>query len=402
MDRMTASICEKPYGRATFARVLVEIDSEIPLVRFVELWYESLGKVLRLRVEHDWVPPRCEECKVFGHYLSDCQKKVNVARKVNKDGENVKPSEVKNGNNGTVSGNFGGYQTRRGVYVNTASGNNTSNVNIGNKGNKEVSKKSEPVKSGNIGSVDDSVVMNDKGVPANKGKGKVDEGISGGHGNRNSGNNDNKKNEQKKNLGNKSSNKNGNVSKSGDGCNLKDVLGSKNVSTSNRFDALGSEQDSDSSEIWNDVKSQVVKACDSGIPILEGVVKGWNEDMIKYYTEKWNSRIMRNGSPEQQLELKLKSLSNRIILLNRNISVNAKMNAEKMMQKSVLTSHDNNDVSLISLRLFGTTLRFCTWTTSLCMLSGAVSDALVMLSVGSYLDELCFGFILFYCKRDLS
>ncbi|PWA55905.1 zinc knuckle CX2CX4HX4C [Artemisia annua] len=342
MDRMTASICEKPYGRATFARVLVEIDSEIPLVGFVELWYESLGKVLRLRVEHDWVPPRCEECKVFGHYLSDCQNKVNVARKVNKDGKNVKPSEVKNGNNGTVSGNvnvdevwttagnrrnrgggnnlrqgnFGGYQTRKGVYVNTASGNNTSNVNTGNKGNKEVSKKLEPVKSGNIGSVDDSVVMNDKGVPANKGKGKVDEGISGGDGNRNSGNNDNKKNEQKKNLGNKSSNKNGNVSKSGDGRNPKDVLGSKNVSTSNRFDALGS------------------------------VVKGWNEDMIKYYTEKLNSRIMMNGSPEQQLELKLKSLSNRIILLNRNISINAKMNAQKMMQKSVLTSHDSNDVSL--------------------------------------------------------
>ncbi|PWA55663.1 hypothetical protein CTI12_AA245000 [Artemisia annua] len=370
MDRMTASICEKPYGRATFARVLVEIDSEIPLVGFVELWYESLGKVLRLRVEHDWVPPRCEDCKIFGHYLSDCQNKVNVARKVDKDGENVKPSEVKNGNNGTASGkvnvdegwstagnrrnrgggnnlrqgNFGGYQARRGVYVNTASGNNTSNANTGIKGNKEVSQKSKPVKSGNIGSVDDNVVMNDKGVPANKGKGKVDEGISGGDGNRNSGNNVNKKNEQKKNLGNKNSNKNGNGSLSSDGRNSKDVLGSKNVSTSNRFDASGSEQDIDNSEIWNDVKSQVDKACNSGIPILEGVVKGWNEDMIKYYTEKWNSRIMMNGSPEQQLELKLKSLSNRIILLNRNIAVNAKMNAEKMMQKSVLTSHDSNDV----------------------------------------------------------
>ncbi|PWA51911.1 zinc knuckle CX2CX4HX4C [Artemisia annua] len=331
MDRMTASICEKPYGRATFARVLVEIDSEIPLVGFVELWYESLGKVLRLRVEHDWVPPRCEDCKIFGHYLSDCQNKVNVARKVDKDGENVKPSEVKNGNNGTASGkvnvddgwstagnrrnrgggnnlrqgNFGGYQARRGVYVNTASGNNTSNANTGNKGNKEGSQKSEPVKSGNIGSVDDSVVMNDKGVPANKGKGKVDEGISDGD----------------------------------------EVLGSKNVSTSNRFDAMGSEQDSDNSEFWNDVKSQVDKACSSGIPILEGVVKGWNEDMIKYYTEKWNSRIMMNGSPEQQLELKLKSLSNRIILLNHNITVNAKLNAEKMMQQSVLTSHDSKDVS---------------------------------------------------------
>ncbi|PWA51007.1 reverse transcriptase zinc-binding domain-containing protein [Artemisia annua] len=402
MDRMTASICEKPYGKATFARVLVEIDSEIPLVG-------------------------CEDCKIFGHYLSDCQNKVNVARKVDKDGENVKPSEGKVnvdegwstagnqrnkvGGNNLRQGNFGSYQARRGVYVNTASGNNTSNANTGKKGNKDVSQKSEPVKSGNIGSVDDSVVMNDKGVPANKGKGKVDEGISGGDGNRNSGNNVNKKNEQKKNLGNKNSNKNGNGSFSSDGRNSKDVLGSKNVSTSNHFDALGSEQDSDNSDIWNDVKSQVDKACNSGIPILEGVVKGWNEDMIngnndnkkneqkknlgnkssnkngnvsksgdgsnlkdvlgsknvstsnrfdvlgsvvkgwnedmiKYYTEKWNSRIMMNGSPEQQLELKLKSLSNRIILLNRNISVNAKMNAEKMMQKSVLTSHDSNDVSL--------------------------------------------------------
>ncbi|PWA65993.1 FAR1 DNA binding domain, Zinc finger, SWIM-type, MULE transposase domain, FHY3/FAR1 family [Artemisia annua] len=79
MDRMTASICEKPYGRATFARVLVEIDSELPLVG-------------------------CEDCKIFGHYPSDCQNKVNVARKVDKDGENVKPSETKNGNNGTASG----------------------------------------------------------------------------------------------------------------------------------------------------------------------------------------------------------------------------------------------------------------------------------------------------------
>ncbi|PWA59002.1 ulp1 protease family, C-terminal catalytic domain-containing protein [Artemisia annua] len=207
--------------------------------------------------------------------------------------------------------------------------------------------KSDPVKSANVGNVDDSVVMNDKGVPANKGKGKLDEGISSGDGNRNSGNNVTKKNEQKKNLGSNNSNKNGKGSLSNGGRNSNEVLGAKNVSTSNRFDVLGSEQDSDNSEFWNDVKSQVDKACNSGIPILEGVVKGWNEDMIKYYTEKWNTRIMMNGSPEQQLELKLKSLSNSIVLLNRNITVNAKMNAEKMMQQSVLTSHDSNDILFI-------------------------------------------------------
>ncbi|PWA56270.1 glucose-inhibited division family A protein [Artemisia annua] len=126
---------------------------------------------------------------------------VNVARKVNKEGENVKPNDVKNGNSDTGSGkanvdegwtaagnrrNRGvgnnvrqgfesSYQVRRGNYVNTASGNNASNVKSGNMGNKEVNKGSEPVNRGDIGSVDDSVVMNDKGLPVNKGKSKVDE-----------------------------------------------------------------------------------------------------------------------------------------------------------------------------------------------------------------------------------
>ncbi|PWA82783.1 zinc knuckle CX2CX4HX4C [Artemisia annua] len=89
MDRMTTSICEKPYGRASFARVLVEIDSKKALVDNVELWYESLGKILRLRVEYTWVPPRCEECKVYGHYVSECVKKVNTVSKVNKDVKQV-------------------------------------------------------------------------------------------------------------------------------------------------------------------------------------------------------------------------------------------------------------------------------------------------------------------------
>ena len=176
---MTAAICDKPYGRATFARVLVEIDSEKPSVDFVELWYEKLGKVLRLRVEHDWVPPRCEECKVFGHYLSDCKNKINVVRKVQKDGESVKPTDEKNGANNTSSdrgnmeeewsiagnrrsrgggnsgkqGMFGGYQAKRGTYVNTGSGNTSNKVNLSSMGDKQASNKSEPVKSGDRKSV---------------------------------------------------------------------------------------------------------------------------------------------------------------------------------------------------------------------------------------------------------
>lgn len=127
---------------------------------------------------------------------------------------------------------------------------------------------------------------------------------------------------------------------------MNDGLGSKNVSTSNRFDVLGSDQISDNSDVWNAVKDAVEKACGSGIPILESVVKSWNEDMVKYYTEKWNNRIMRNGSHEQQLEFEIKNLSERIVLLNQNLNSNAKSNADMMMQKTVLTTRDSSDVSL--------------------------------------------------------
>ena len=44
MDRITTSMCEKAYGRASFARVLIEVDASIGLVDNVEVWYEKLGK----------------------------------------------------------------------------------------------------------------------------------------------------------------------------------------------------------------------------------------------------------------------------------------------------------------------------------------------------------------------
>ncbi|GJV26152.1 hypothetical protein Tco_1378847 [Tanacetum coccineum] len=42
IDRITTSMCEKSYGRASFARVLVEVDAEKGLVDNVEVCYKSL------------------------------------------------------------------------------------------------------------------------------------------------------------------------------------------------------------------------------------------------------------------------------------------------------------------------------------------------------------------------
>lgn len=125
-----------------------------------------MGKILRLRVEHDWVPPRCEECKVFGHYFSDFKNKVNVAKSVNKDGETVKPKDTGNGNNNvdmgsgnsdegwtTVGnrrnrgdgisvrqGNGSGYYGRR-----MFNGNRVGGFNAGNTGNKDTSRSNDNI-----------------------------------------------------------------------------------------------------------------------------------------------------------------------------------------------------------------------------------------------------------------
>ncbi|PWA35786.1 zinc knuckle CX2CX4HX4C [Artemisia annua] len=368
MDRMTTSICEKPYGRASFARVLVEIDSSKALVDNVELWYESLGKILRLRVEYNWVPPRCEECKVYGHYLSECANKINKVSKVNKDGESVKAADVTKGNSNDVANNgdgdegwqtavnhrnsrgagyntrqgpLGGYNVRKGFNNERGGFNNKGNSNVSNMGTRNVYKKSEPVNTGNVGNVDESVIANDRGEPANKGKSKINEGGTSIAVKNINGKDDLKKNMAKNNSSNKNEkvtnkgNKSVKGNKSGNDVGDKDSLGNKCVATSNRFDLLSGDSESVESDLWKEVKGLVVVACNTGVPIAENVLKDWNADMIKFYTVKWHGRTKKRGSVKQQFESEMESLSSQIVQLNRNINNNAKLYANKMLMNSV-------------------------------------------------------------------
>ncbi|PWA49856.1 hypothetical protein CTI12_AA472200 [Artemisia annua] len=364
MDRMTTSICEKPYGRASFARVLVEIDSKKALVDNVELWYESLGKILRIRVEYAWVPPRCEECKVYGHYTSECVKKVNTVSKVNKDGENVKNTGKEKdygtglANNGdgeegwqtatnrrnnrsmgynTRQGSSGGYNGRGGISNNRGAFNYRGNQNTGNTGTRDVSKKPEPVNNGNVGKVDESVVMNDRGQNVNKGKSKVNENGTSNTGKSNKGSN-NDKEATKVNKSDKSK-------KDGNAVSTKDVSGAKNVATSNRFDLLRDDNACEEVDTWKEVKESVVVACNTCVPIAEDVLKGWNADMIKFYSVKWTNRAKNSGHVKQQLDNEMKSLVSQIVQLNRNLNKNSKLNAEKLLKESVVANQNVNDVS---------------------------------------------------------
>lgn len=72
MDKFTTDMCEKGYGRASFARVLVEVDASNGLVDSVEVWYMSLNRSMKLKVEYAWQPPLCTHSCVFGHSIEKC------------------------------------------------------------------------------------------------------------------------------------------------------------------------------------------------------------------------------------------------------------------------------------------------------------------------------------------
>ncbi|PWA92765.1 reverse transcriptase domain, Reverse transcriptase zinc-binding domain protein [Artemisia annua] len=223
---------------------------------------------------------------------------------------------------------------------------------MGNAGTRNVSQKPEPVNNGNVGKVDESVVMNDNGQNINKGKSKMNENGTSNTGKSNNGSVDSKKSMANNNYGNKNEkeaakvNKSDKSKKGGNEVSMKDVSGAKNVATSNRFDLLRDDNACEEVDPWKEVKELVVAACNTGVPIDEVVLKNWNEDMIKFYSVKWNNRSKKSGYIKQQLESEMVSLVNQIVQLNRNLNRNSKLNAEKMLKNSVLTTKDASDVSL--------------------------------------------------------
>nr|GFD01384.1 zinc knuckle CX2CX4HX4C [Tanacetum cinerariifolium] len=55
LDSYTSDMCNDSWGWSSFARCLIEET---------------------IRVEYEWRPPRCDECKIFGHVHDQCPKKV--------------------------------------------------------------------------------------------------------------------------------------------------------------------------------------------------------------------------------------------------------------------------------------------------------------------------------------
>ncbi|PWA65943.1 zinc knuckle CX2CX4HX4C [Artemisia annua] len=78
----TAEMCEKKTGRGAFARVLVQINSALEIPKFAEA---EIRKIVRkLRLEYNWIPPRCLHCKIFGHVLIDCSARPRTEAELTK------------------------------------------------------------------------------------------------------------------------------------------------------------------------------------------------------------------------------------------------------------------------------------------------------------------------------
>ncbi|GJV94626.1 hypothetical protein Tco_1546203 [Tanacetum coccineum] len=80
LDSYTSSMCMDSWGRSSFAQCLIEVNSKADLVDVVTIGIPSLTgdefTTETIRVEYKWRPPRCDECKVFGHIHDHCPKKV--------------------------------------------------------------------------------------------------------------------------------------------------------------------------------------------------------------------------------------------------------------------------------------------------------------------------------------
>ncbi|GJU44675.1 hypothetical protein Tco_1201941 [Tanacetum coccineum] len=80
MDAFTCSMCEELWGRIGFARALVEICSDSKLKREVIMVVhneDGIGYTKEvIKVEHEWQPLRCTDCKIFVHSNDMCPKIV--------------------------------------------------------------------------------------------------------------------------------------------------------------------------------------------------------------------------------------------------------------------------------------------------------------------------------------
>ncbi|GJS47941.1 hypothetical protein Tco_0598062 [Tanacetum coccineum] len=80
LDSYTAVMCTDSWGRASYARAMIELKADVDLRYTIVVDVSKFSgegfTTSTIHVEYEWAPPRCSECKVFGHVIDDCPKKI--------------------------------------------------------------------------------------------------------------------------------------------------------------------------------------------------------------------------------------------------------------------------------------------------------------------------------------
>ncbi|GKD60764.1 zinc knuckle CX2CX4HX4C containing protein [Tanacetum coccineum] len=83
LDFYTSFMCMESSGRGSFARALIELDATCGLKDMLVVAIpKSEGSGYRMetiRVAYECKPPRCNECKIFGHSCKYCPKKTSTS-----------------------------------------------------------------------------------------------------------------------------------------------------------------------------------------------------------------------------------------------------------------------------------------------------------------------------------
>nr|GFA17514.1 hypothetical protein [Tanacetum cinerariifolium] len=268
MDRIITTMCERSYGKASFARVLVEVDSTKGLANSLEVWYMSLGKSMLIDVEYAWRPLVCEHCKIFGHTLKSCSAKdlTDDEKAIKKAMKPVKVEVNAESNDGLKSVTYRRNVYGRGGFSNNGrvsfEGSKGGYMNVGGRNNR-VNRQYVPVKSN-----ERNIVNKEECVGATKedlGKnGSIDEvtrdTIVG----------------------------NGSVS----GSNSKKVKANDDICLKNRFSALNNEENSEDLVKWREFCTRIYTCVTwivkSNKGIKENATKAVDKRIIDEYAAEYN------------------------------------------------------------------------------------------------------------------
>ncbi|PWA38380.1 hypothetical protein CTI12_AA581960 [Artemisia annua] len=365
MDKVTASMCEKAYGRASFARVLIEVDASKGIVDSVEVWYKQLGRSMALKVEYAWLPPVCNHCGVFGHSFKGCNNKVlTEEEKSERAGLNGQKNIKNDGDNRANDGWQTAYNRRS--YGSTTmpdkaqpsptkpnDGAGTSQNNVHPTSNNYMGTNSHTGVNGGRGGV-----YFGRGGYNVRGRGGMNgRGGMYGRGNYGGSNLNNEKKYVHINASEKGKNvvseELTNLKKDSDKVKGKETqvkhIAQKNFTTKNRFEALADDGKEDEQNELIGIKINIDVACEMGIDISNEERSKWPKELQEYYVQKCS--IM--GKQEKVVKLKEKIVELESNISSRCKSIEAKATEEandRVTEEMEATGMQLHLYSIINLR----------------------------------------------------